>query len=311
MTEIKTPLNGQPNTTAQQAPNQQAVPMVQEKNIADNVMNRIKVFEETGTLNLPKDYSAANAIRAAWLILQEVKTVDKRPVLQACTKESIANALFKMVTQGLNPVKRQCSFIAYGSTLTLQREYAGTIAIAKRDAGVTKVLANAVFKDDDFAYEINPETLQKKITKHIQTLDSISGLEIKGAYAIVYYANGESKVEIMSMAQIKKAWDQGATKGQSPAHKNFPDQMACKTVINRALKIDVNSSDDGALFEDVPEGDDVKTAYVKSEVENKGNLIEAGFEKETKQLVDNGTGEVINSEATVSTNQPETEQAPY
>lgn len=266
-----------------------------EKNIADAVMQKIQVFQETNTLNVPKDYSAPNALRAAWLILQDTKNIEKRPVLEVCTKESIANALLKMVTQGLNPVKRQCSFIAYGNTLTMQREYAGTIAIAKRDAGVVKVSANVVYAGDEFEYEINPETLEKKITKHVQTLDSLGAAEIKGAYAIIEYSNNTRKTEIMSMAQVRKSWEQGPTKGQSPAHKNFPDQMAMKTVINRALKIDVNSSDDAALFDEEPQPDDQKVAFVKQEIEDKANTKEIGFgEENTNETdhVDTETGEV-------------------
>jgi recombination protein RecT len=266
-----------------------------EKSIADNVLQKIKVFQETNTLNVPKDYSAPNALRAAWLILQETKNMDKRPVLEVCTRESVANALLKMVTQGLNPVKKQCSFIAYGNTLTCQREYAGTIAIAKRDAGVVKVSANVVYSGDEFAYEINPETLDKKITKHEQTLESLGGADIKGAYAIVEYKDGSRKTEIMAMAQVRKAWEQGPTKGQSPAHKNFPDQMCMKTVINRALKIDVNSSDDSALFEDDMPADDQKVANVKQEIADNANMKEIGFEESTTDQnsnVDTETGEV-------------------
>src|SRR5574340_665040 len=129
-----------------------------ERNISEQVLSKITAFQETGSINIPKDYSPANALRAAYLILLETKNIDKKPVLQECTKDSIANALLKMIVQGLNPVKRQCSFIAYGKTLICQREYQGTIAIAKRDAGVTNVVGNVVYAGDEFAYEIDPET---------------------------------------------------------------------------------------------------------------------------------------------------------
>lgn len=303
--------NGQQNTAAENQNTVKAV-VIAEKNIADSVMNKVKVFEETGTLNLPKDYSAANAIRAAWLILQETKTLDKRPVLEACTKDSVANSLFKMVTQGLNPVKRQCSFIAYGNRLECQREYAGTIHIAKRDAGVVSVIASAIFKDDEFAFEINPETGERKITKHIQTIESIGSKELKGAYAIITYGDGRKKVEIMSMSQIMQAWQQGATKGQSPAHKNFPDQMACKTAINRALKIDVNSSDDAAMFDETDQpAEDVKIAHVKQQVNDNANRLEAGFEETEK--FDTETGEILEpkTEQQQQSKTKEEEKAPY
>lgn len=257
--------------------NQVAVP--EERNITDQVLAKIEQFKETGSLNIPKDYSAANALKAAWLVLQDVKTMDKKPVLDVCTKASIANALLKMVVMGLNPVRRQCSFIAYGNKLECQREYAGTIAIAKRDANVESVTGAAIFEGDVFEYAIDPETLQRKITKHEQTIDSLGSGKVKGAYAVVTYNDGSKKIEIMAMPQIIAAWGQGATKGQSPAHKNFPDQMAIKTVINRALKIDINSSDDGAFMddEDTP-AIDVKAAHVNHTIEENANKQEIGFD---------------------------------
>lgn len=285
------------STTQQKGNGQLVAPP--EKSIADNVMARIKAFEETGTIHIPKNYSAQNALRAAYLILLDTKTMDKRPVLEVCTRESIANSLLKMVIQGLNPVKRQCSFIAYGNSLTMQREYQGSIAIAKRDAGLVKVHGNAIYKNDEFAWEIDPDTLKKKITKHVQTLDSLSG-EVIGAYAVKEYVDGKREAEIMPMNQIRAAWRQGPTKGESPAHKNFPDQMAIKTVINRALKIDINSSDDSALMDDDSEniGDDVRTAGVKLQIEEKANKTELSIDDE-QQISDNGeknvdtqTGEV-------------------
>ena len=51
------------------------------------------------------------------------------------------------------------------------------------------------------------------------------------------------------MAQIRAAWGQGATKGGSPAHKNFAEEMAKKTVIGRACKAIINSSDDAWLYD--------------------------------------------------------------
>lgn len=300
------------NEQKQKGQEKENLPVVQpDRNIADAVLQRVKVFEETGNLNVPKDYSAPNALKIAWLMLQDTKTTDKRPVLQVCTKESIANALLKMIIQGLNPAKRQCSFIAYGNQLSMQREYAGSIAIAKRDAGIKRVIGMAVFKADEFAYEIDPATLHKKVTKHIQTLESMESGELKGAYAIKFYQDGTSETEIMSMAQIRKAWEQGPTKGQSPAHKNFPDQMAIKTVINRLLKIDINSSDDSALLEDETDdnGNDKKMADVKYVIAEKANKTELSIDNtvdgESEVFdgvnVDTATGEMKQTELELET----------
>lgn len=256
---------------------------VKQMTIVDSTLERINALQSRNELQIPKDYSAPNALKSAWLILQDVKNLNKEPVLTACTKESIANALLNMVVQGLNPMKRQCSFIAYGNKLTLQREYQGSIAIAKR-AGLKSVVANAIFEGDDFAFEIAGATGRKSVTKHTQSIDSI-GATVKGAYAIVTMDDGQVNVEVMNMKQIMQSWQQGPTKGISPAHRNFPDQMACKTVINRAVKTIINSSDDAALFEDEEPTDNQFTASVKNEIAEKSNKEFIGFEEHVDEPV--------------------------
>ena len=239
---------------------------VAQKQMVDSVLAKVSALSESGGLKIPTDYSAENALRSAWLMFQES---DK--IIGKCTDASIANSLLNMVVQGLNPAKRQCSFIPYGNKLTLQREYQGSVAVAKRH-GLKTITANAIFEGDEFSFEIDVETGKKKILKHVSTFESFGGT-VKGAYAILEMTDGSKSVEVMSMAQIQAAWNQGATKGQSPAHKNFPDQMACKTVINRAVKGIINSSDDADLFEDDPitQEESRTTAAVKQEVAAQSN----------------------------------------
>lgn len=240
-----------------------------EGSFIDATLQRISAMKSAGELNLPDNYSAPNALQSAWLILQDVKDMNKRPALEVCTPQSIAFALLQTVLQGLNPAKRQCSFIVYGNKLTLQREYQGDIAIAKR-VGLKSVVANAIFKGEDFAFEVDTITGLKKITKHVSSFESYGG-EVIGAYAIIEMSDGARNVEVMNMNQIRKAWEQGPTKGQSPAHKNFPDQMACKTVIRRALKTIINSSDDAALFDEEEQAETPFTASVKHEIATSAN----------------------------------------
>lgn len=271
------------------------------RDIIDATLDRINQMSLAGEIKLPANYSAPNAIRAAMLIIQDVVDTNKRPALEVCTQKSISFALLKMVIQGLNPIKRQCSFIVYGNKLLCQREYQGSIAIAKR-VGLKSVTANAVFEGDEFVFEVDPATGRKKIIKHIPNFESYGG-KVKGAYAFVELMDGSTNVEVMSMGQIIKAWEQGPTKGKSPAHINFPDQMACKTVINRAVKTIINSSDDVDLFEG--DDDEVRespvTADVKYEIANNANRREIGFEDESPVQ----TPEVVDTKKEESTEQPE------
>lgn len=248
------------------------------ENTMENILSRVGEMEKNG-LKMPPNYSPDNALRSAWLILQETQTMGKKPVLEACTKASIANALLKMVLMGLNPVKRQCSFIAYGDKLECQREYQGSIALAKR-FGLKSVTANVIFEKDDFSYEVGPDG-RKKVTKHVQTLDSMGG-KIKGAYAVTTMNDGTVDMEVMTWEDIQKAWCQGATKGNSPAHRNFPDEMCKKTVINRALKSIINSSDDVSLFDDDEPKQTRTEAYVDNEIKTNANKKELVFDEESE-----------------------------
>lgn len=220
------------------------------ENISEQVLSRIEQFQKDGSMILPKNYSVENHMKSAWLALQEVEDKEHHKALQICTKESIANSLLDMVLQGLSVSKKQGYFIVYGNKLIFQRSYFGTIALAKRAGGmVSEPVANVIYDGDDFQYEIDPKTAKVSIVKHSQKLENIDNAKIKGAYALVTLADGTTQVTIMSMQQIRAAWGQGATKGNSPAHKNFAEEMSKKTVIGRACKAIINSSDDAWLYD--------------------------------------------------------------
>ena len=106
-----------------------------------------------------------------------------------------------------------------------------------------------IYEGDEFVYTIDPNTARIKIVKHEQKIDNIDNDKIKAAYALVTLNDGSVQVTIMSMQQIRAAWNQGSMKGNSPAHKNFTEEMAKKTVIGRACKMIINSSDDAWLYE--------------------------------------------------------------
>ena len=242
--------------------------------MVEKVLTKVNSLKEIGGIALPPDYSAENALRSAWLILQDMKDKANLPVLKTCTSDSIANALFNMVVQGLNPVKRQCSFIVYSDKLTMQREYAGSIALARRYSSMKNIYAGVIYKGDVFEYAIDTTTGMKKITAHAQRMENLDDAKIMGAYAVVTFEDGGVNTEIMTMAQIQKSWEQGPTKGKSPAHTNFPGEMAKKTVINRACKLLIAASDDSVLMEP---GEDGRIGRVKAEIEaeaNQGSVID-------------------------------------
>lgn len=235
-----------------------------------SVLTKLEQFKTEGGLKLPENYSAENALRSAFLILQETQDLNKRPALEVCTKESIANALLDTVLQGLSPSKKQCYYIVYGNKLVMQRSYMGTMAIGKRVAGIKDVVSIAIYDGDVFEYGFDFTTGRKNITKHEQNFENINPQKVKGAYAIAIFKDGTTDAEVMNMEQIRSSWEMGKAKGNSPAHQKFPDEMAKKTVVSRLLKTKIGSSDDADLFDEI-EITDTTVAFVENEITEKAN----------------------------------------
>lgn len=260
------------------------------KDITTQVLDKITTFEASGELTLPKDYNVQNALKSAYIILSD----PKNDILSKCNKTSVAEALLKMVVYGVSPIKKQCYFIPYGDKLECSISYAGNIAIAKRYGGLKSIKGNAIFEGDEFEFAVDQATGRKKIISHKQTLESIGSNKIIGAYAVVELKDGSVDVEVMNINQIKQSWAQGGSKGNSPAHKNFPDQMAVKTVLNRACKLLISSSDDSVLYDPLDEKEiDTTAEDVKHEVQEKANKkkIDFGSVEEAEVVSDEPTEE--------------------
>lgn len=259
---------------------------VMQKDITDQVSNRISQLQDDG-LALPKDYNPQNALKAAWFKLQQTKDRSNRPALQVCTRSSIANALLDMVTQGLSPAKTQCYFIVYGNEVQLQRSYFGTIAAVKRLSSVKDIDAQVVHQGDEFA--IGADELGRiKVTKFVPKFENLDK-PIKGAFAFIELADGRVDYTVMTQKQIQTSWGQSR---QHNVQQKFGDEMAKRTVINRAAKMYINTSDDSDLlagsintvtaneYEDEPERKDVTPETPKSTADK----LVRGFKKEQAQI---------------------------
>jgi len=257
-----------------QNPNTQVAEI--KKDISAQVLAKVESFQKSGELVLPKDYVVENALKSAYIILSD----PKNNLLEKCDKSSVAEALLKMVVYGVSPIKKQCYFIPYGQKLECSVSYAGNIAIAKRYGNLKSIKANAIFDGDTFEFEVDAMTGRRKVTKHLQSLDSIGNPVLKGAYAVYELKDGTIDVEIMNIKQIQAAWGQGGSKGNSPAHKNFGDQMAVKTVINRACKLLISSSDDSILYDPLEDNDYIDTTKgkVEHEINQNSNAESIGFD---------------------------------
>lgn len=260
------------NTNTAAAP--AMAPVAQETNalavlrqdVLSNVQKQLELMQSKGRIHFPANYSAANALQSAWLKLQDTTDKNSRPVLETCTRASVMNSLLKTVVSGLNPAKDQVYYIATAGVLTVFVSYFGTTAMAKRHGMKDDPFAQVVYKGDEFEYEIDPVQRTMRVVKHTQKLENISADNIIAAYAVAAMDDGTFRTEIMTIEQIKKNWMRGQAKGQSPMHKDHPEQACRRTVISRLCKMIVKASDDSDLVMDM-----LDDAEVEAEIAENAN----------------------------------------
>lgn len=212
--------------------------------LTDLVLDRVKQMQDTQDLSLPKNYNASNALNAAFLELQKVQDRNHRPALEVCSHDSIVKSLLDMTLQGLSPAKDQCYFIVYGNELQMQRSYFGTVAAVKRLDGVQKVRAEVVHQDDAFEIGSNEdmELVVKQFTPSFENQDK----PIIGAFAMIKADEG-TDFTVMTKKEIDQSWAQTRQKNNK-VQQNFSQEMAKRTVLNRAAKMFINTSDDSDLL---------------------------------------------------------------
>lgn len=217
------------------------------------VLADVQKKQESGEITLPANYQVGNALKSAWLYLQTISDKGHKAV-DVCTRESICNCLLEMCTKGEYPNKH-CYFIMCGNVLTFWERYTGCLMRAKRDSDIADVYPQVVYDNDEFVYTVD-ELGRYQFVSHKTCIDNIDITKIKTVYAVVLKKNGDRYLEVMTMDMVRKAWEQGATKGTSKAHTNFTDQMCKRTIIKRASKVSLDSSPDGWNNNGVDDGDD-------------------------------------------------------
>lgn len=222
-----------------------------QRDITDVVLDKVTELEEQG-VQLPTNYNVANALKQAFFKINEVQLSHKEggglymekygntPV----GKASVANSLLDMIQQGLNPGKNQCYFIAYGQKLQMSRSYFGTQTALKRLSDIEEVKAEVIHQGDVF--EIGSVENETVVTKFVPSFENLDN-PIVGAFATITKSDGTKVYTIMTKKQIDQSWSKAKVQ---KVQQEFPEEMAKRTVINRAAKPFINTSDDADLFSD-------------------------------------------------------------
>lgn len=213
-----------------------------QKQVTTNVASRIEEMEGQG-LVIARNYAVLNALNAAYY---QLTNSDNGNLLLAANSQSVYNSLLDMVIQGLDPAKKQCYFVKYGSNVKLMRSYFGTQKVLKDLEYVDDIWAEVIYDGDDV--EIEVVNGHRKLVSH-KTHWQNQNNQITGAYCVIKNASGEEFLTIMTKAEIDESWSMSESKSKN-VHRKFPQEMAKRTVINRAAKRFINTSNASNLFID-------------------------------------------------------------
>jgi recombination protein RecT len=179
---------------------------------------------------LPRQISPDKMIQVA------ITSISKNPKLLECDQVSLFGAVIQSAQLGLMPdgVLGESYLIPYGRKCNFQIGYKGLLQLVRRTGNVSGVVANPVYKGDQFEY-----SLTDGIQTHKHTDETIfSDAAITHFYAIIKYKDGGYDFAVMTRKQVdehkikfSKTW----SKSDGPWNTNYPS-MGKKTAIIQACK---------------------------------------------------------------------------
>lgn len=266
--------------------------------LVTKVAEKVQSMVENNQINIPENYSIVNAVQAAYFKLTEVDFKKKTALIDTATPDSVAFSLQDMAIQALSVAKDQGYFIVYGDKMQFVRSYHGTQAVIKRMNGIKDIWANVVWKGETLDVEYN-ERGQLAFKEHKADWKAATGKkeDIEGAYCIIERDDGIQFLTVMTMDEIKVSWSQSS---MTAVQDKYPQEMSKRTVINRAAKAFINTSDDSDLFigaiNRTTENEfqnERKEVGPQDEINEKANTEMIDFEPETKTEVNQDTGEIV------------------
>lgn len=215
------------------------------KDLGDQALKMVSGYVSNGQLFLPKNYSVENAMKSAYIKILQTVDANKKPALEVCTKESIAQALMQTAIMGLNPAKDQVYYIVYGNKLTAMPSYFGRISALKRIKGIEDVNAQVIYENDEFTYDIRSDGSIYNIV-HKQKLENIDESKITGGYCVITFEGKEYGV-VATLKQIQQNWNMSKTNKNK---ENFRAEFVKRTMVSKAIKWFINTRDDEDILID-------------------------------------------------------------
>lgn len=201
-----------------------------------------------------------------------LSAVSGNKALQECTPNSFLAAMMSAAQMGLEPNTQlgQAYLIPYknyknGTTeCQFQLGYKGLIDLAYRSGKISSIMAEAVYANDTFEYElgINANLVHKPCIKGPRG-------DVICYYAVWHGKDGGYGFSVMSVEDVKAHRAKFSKAKNSPWDTNF-DEMAKKTCLKKALKLAPLSID---VLRDITTDETVKNT-ISDTMADEPNMIE-------------------------------------
>ena len=172
--------------------------------------------------------------------------------------------------------------------------YFGRVKEARRIYPQWNPRATVIREGDEFIFEIDPATGEKRLVKHVQKFENLDNPFV-GVYLYAPTLDGShNELHIMTKAQVMKAWAKSANKSLT-THREFEERMVQKTIINSVCNMLVNSHPENSSFAD--NSDDPNAPETEPEYAEAEEIVEVQELPDAPQYVDTETGEIKNEPA--------------
>jgi recombination protein RecT len=193
---------------------------------------------------LPRHMNADRMVRVALI------SIAKTPKLLQCTPESLAAALTKCSSYGLEPNGRDIHLVPFWNNrkgimeVQVLPDYKGLIQLMYRSGLVTNVQAAAVHAKDDFDYRLGSGAFLR-----YKPADEEDRGPLTHAWALAALKGGGEPFVVLNRSQIAKHMksSQTASYDDSP-WKVHPDAMWAKTAVHELSKFVPLSSEIASAF---------------------------------------------------------------
>ncbi len=256
-----------------------------QKTLTEKVGRRVSQMEQEG-LALPKNYNYQNALKSAFFELDKVRGIEQ--CTQASIANALLNMITQGLSPAKtqcyfiaygNELQMQRSYFGTVAALKRLEDIDKISAEVIHEGDVFEIGANAEMETIVKTFEPKFENQDKPLIGAFAMIKKTDGTvsftimtkkdganaemetivktfepkfenqdkPLIGAFAMIKKTDGTVSFTIMTKKEIDQSWRQSRNK-TNMVQQNFGQEMAKRTVLNRAAKMFINTSDDSDLL---------------------------------------------------------------